>query len=231
MNTGNFGSAINYVPHPSCQIPKLGEILATHLGCKNDGVFVEVGAFDGESVSNTSFLADLGWRGVYIEPVPAFAAACRNRHRTNAKVSVVECAVGAQEQLTRLKIGGVLTTGDVHMAHAYSQIDWARSLQSNFIIEVPQLRLETVLRKENVPHRFDLLVVDVEGGEENVFNSFSLSDWRPRMLIVELEDMHPSFRGYPTIVERAKRLRANILKQRYKQIYQDEVNTIFGGLN
>jgi FkbM family methyltransferase len=227
MSTSSFGSAINYLPDASCQIPNLGEILGTYLGYKCDGIFVEVGAFDGQSVSNSSFVADLGWRGVYIEPVPAFAEACRNRHRGNAKVSVVQCAVGALERLTRLKVGGVLTTADADMAYAYNQIDWARNLQSNVIIEVPQVRLETILRKENIPPRFDLLIVDVEGGEENVFDSFSLSGWRPRMLIVELEDTHPSFRGYPSIVERAKRLRANILKQQYKQIFQNEINTIF----
>ena len=45
------------------------------------GTFVEIGAYDGESFSNTSFLADLGWNGLYVEPVPKFAALCRARHR------------------------------------------------------------------------------------------------------------------------------------------------------
>jgi hypothetical protein len=43
-------------------------------------IFVEIAAFDGETVSNTSFLADL-WlaRDLYIEPVPGYAAACSQR--------------------------------------------------------------------------------------------------------------------------------------------------------
>jgi hypothetical protein len=49
-----------YEPHDSCQVPELGKILAAHLGLKRDDVLVEVGAFDGESYSNTSFLTDVG---------------------------------------------------------------------------------------------------------------------------------------------------------------------------
>src|SRR5216683_8405461 len=130
MGTDQPQVAVAYRPHPSCQIPNLGELLANYFGRKTDGTFVEVGAFDGETCSNTSFLADLGWRGVYVEPVPSYAAACRNRHRANADVSVVPCAVGAAEQPITLSIGHVLTTGDAAMASAYRQIDWARGLQS-----------------------------------------------------------------------------------------------------
>jgi hypothetical protein len=45
----------------SCQIPDLRERYES-LGLNpHTGYFLEVGAFDGESFSNTSFLADQGW--------------------------------------------------------------------------------------------------------------------------------------------------------------------------
>ena len=220
------GGAIEYRPHPSCQIPGLGALLAEHLGLKRDGCFVEVGAFDGEFCSNTSFLADLGWRGVFIEPVPPFAAACRARHRGN-DVTVFECAIGAVEQPVTLSIGHVLTTADTQMAQAYGEIDWARGLQSGHHLTVPQRRLESVLKEAKVKRHPELLVVDVEGGEEGVFDSFDLGWWRPSLLIVELEDKHASFQRFPAIVERARRLRARLLAQGYAQVYEDDVNTIF----
>src|ERR1700730_3391604 len=193
MSSDQSQVTVSYRPHPSCQIPILGEILENRFGVRRDGTFVEVGAFDGETCSNTSFLADFGWRGLYMEPVPSYAEACRKRHYTNAKVSVVQSAVGATEQPITLMIGHVLTTGDAAMANAYRQISWARGLQSNQHIVVPQLRLETILQKERIPRGFEVLVIDVEGGEESVFNSFDLADWRPKMLIVELVDEHPDF--------------------------------------
>ena len=90
-----------------------------------------------------------------------------------------------------------------------------------------QVPLATVLRAAGMPKRFDLLVVDVEGGEEGVFNSFSLDDWRPRMMIVELEDEHPSFQQFPAIVARARALRARLQAAGYDEVFSDHVNTVF----
>lgn len=75
----------------TCQIPffkSLPELLTFVFGYKTDGVFVEVGAYDGESFSNTSGLADIGWTGHYLEPIPAYAAACAARHAGNPRVTV-----------------------------------------------------------------------------------------------------------------------------------------------
>jgi len=47
----------------TCQIPELDKIYSKYFGKDTNRVFVEVGAFDGESVSNTSCLADAGWKG------------------------------------------------------------------------------------------------------------------------------------------------------------------------
>ena len=222
-----MGSPIQYLPHASCQIPDLAEILEDKFGLRADGMFVEVGAFDGQTCSNTSFLADLGWHGLYIEPVPAFAEMCAARHRGNAGVQVANCAIGETEKLIELHIGSVLTTADPAMKAAYGQIDWAQSLLQGRTIPVKQVPLATVLRAAGMPKRFDLLVVDVEGGEEGVFNSFSLDDWRPRMMIVELEDEHPSFQQFPAIVARARALRARLQAAGYDEVFSDHVNTVF----
>lgn len=61
-----------YRPPINCQIPHCAAIFEELFGLKRDGFFVEAGAYDGESFSNTSFLADIGWRGVYVEPVVEF---------------------------------------------------------------------------------------------------------------------------------------------------------------
>lgn len=202
-------------------------MLAERLGRKTNGIFVEVGAFDGEICSNTSFLADLGWRGVYVEPVAEYAAACGARHRRNPGVSVLQCAVGAAEQMITLHVGHVLTTADAEMAKAYGQIEWAREFHKGETVSVRQVRLESILRSEGIPVGFDLLVVDVEGGEEGVFMSFELAIWKPRMVIVELEDGEPSFQQFPAITARAARVRDLVARQGYSAIYRDTINTIF----
>ena len=44
------------------------------------------------------------------------------------------------------------------------------------------------MERLEVPKNFDLLVVDVEGKESEIFQTFELNEWKPKMIIVELED-------------------------------------------
>jgi len=56
----------------SCQISDLGNIFDKYFDINKKGVFVDVGAYDGLTHSNTIGLAAMGWRGICIEPVPLF---------------------------------------------------------------------------------------------------------------------------------------------------------------
>jgi hypothetical protein len=89
------------------------------------------------------------------------------------------------------------------------------------------LRLETVLNRYNIKPRFDLLCVDVEGQEYDVFNSFDLEYWKPKMIIVELEDDHLSFQQYEDYIVDVKNLREKIENSGYTEIYRDKINTVF----
>jgi FkbM family methyltransferase len=221
-----------YQPSATCQIPRLGEFYEAIFGQRADGTFVEVGAFDGDTYSNTSCLADLGWRGLYVEPVPQWAEVCRWRHRDNPRVTVLECAVDAAPG--RLPI---------HVAHSFSSfhadaIERSKEVFRNLrpdealvpletvftdqVVSVDVLRLETLLRQQNIAPGFEVLVVDVEGHEPAVFDSFDLAAWRPTLVIVELMDRHPRYSG-----SGLAELRAKILACGYEHLHVDEVNTVF----
>ena len=100
-----------YRPAPTCQIARLAELYEAVFGQRADGTFVEVGAFDGDTYSNTSCLADLGWRGLYIEPIERSWRQCVERHRRNARVSVLNAAIGPTETTIRMWDSGATSTG------------------------------------------------------------------------------------------------------------------------
>jgi hypothetical protein len=84
----------------TCQIPffkSVSDIYTFVFGYRTAGLFVEVGAYDGESFSNTSCLADVGWAGHYVEPIPKYAAVCAARHAGNAGVRVHTACVGERD--------------------------------------------------------------------------------------------------------------------------------------
>jgi FkbM family methyltransferase len=220
-----------FYPQPHlCQIPVLGALYEQLFGQRADGCFVEVGAFDGETYGNTAGLADLGWTGLYVEPVPAAFEQCCRRHAANSRVKVLNCAIGASDGTAALWVAREFSSMvRDHIDHGVAQgwmppIDYER-------IEVPQLRLAAALGQAGIAPGFDLLVVDVEGAEEQVFAAFDLEHWRPRAMIVELAGFDPS--GRPPVepvapaVAAAHRLRALIGASGYETIYADYTNTLF----
>ncbi len=94
-------------------------------------------------------------------------------------------------------------------------------------IEVAQMRLDRALAEAGIEPGFELLVVDVEGMEEAVFDSFDIARWRPHCLIVELVDASTMFAGQARIVESSRRLRAALTAHGYAEVYRDLGNTVF----
>ena len=210
----------------TCQIKDLASIYSEYFKQSSAGVFVEVGAYDGETCSNTSCLADLGWRGVYVEPVLDFFNRCKARHSHNTNITAINCSVGTTEGEINLYVGDMITTTSLEQVHRYSEIDWAQHITFNQS-KCIQTTLENILINNNITPNFDLLVIDVEGKENEVLHSFNLKKWSPKMLIVELEDNHPSFTKYSSHIEDHRNARNYIIQAGYYEIYRDYINTIF----
>src|SRR5260370_22486366 len=76
---------------------------------KRDGIFVDVGAYDGVALSNTYYFEkELGWSGLCVEPNPvAYKGLIQNR-----KCGAINCGVGARDDsLEFLKLPGELDLG------------------------------------------------------------------------------------------------------------------------
>jgi FkbM family methyltransferase len=218
----------------TCQIQHLGRLYEAVFGRRTDGTFVEIGAFDGERYSNTSCLADVGWRGLYVEPVPLHVALCRERHRGNPDVHVLECAIGATPGRRSLQLAQLFSSFHADTIETSKELfrslgaDQARvpfeAIFTGETLMVEVRRLDAVLTEHGIAPGFEVLVVDVEGHETEVFDSFDLRTWSPRLVIVELLDLHGRYGKAGT--EMAA-LRARILSQGYEHLHVDEANTVF----
>lgn len=191
---------------------------------RREGVFVEVGAYDGEYVSNTSGLADLGWTGYYIEPVPQYFRKCRKRHRRNQNITVTNLAIGDTQEIKHIYVGGPLSTLDPQMVELFQSLKWAKGHHKGKKVVVTQITLEDYLNDHGIKPGFELLSVDVEGYECNVFRTFDLSRWQPQMVVIELHDENDE---YQQIRERCIKLRDYFKDHGYQRIYKDKSNSIF----
>lgn len=202
---------------PSCQIPGLNKIYDKYFPGLTAGVFVEVGANDGYSWSNTWGLAETGWKGLYYEPVPEFAQACKIRHQRN-NVEVIQACVGEFCGETELYTGLGFTTSSFV---AQNNIFYYANSLDKYIIS-PAVSLNKSLEYHDIPNNFELLVVDVDGDETGVLKGLDLETWQPRMIIIETSKDHPdqSWRFNCLPIE-------NMLTPYYDEIYHDHINSIF----
>jgi FkbM family methyltransferase len=209
----------------TCQIPDLHAVYEKYFGRRTDGCFVEVGAFDGEYVSNTSGLADKGWKGFYIEPVPAHAEKCRARHAKNPNVTVTRMAIGAVPDTVEISVAGPLSTINESAKQNFRQLNWAKGyFDGEQKVSVRQLPLHDFLVQQGVKPGFELLVVDVEGYEWEVFRNFDIEAWHPQMVIVELHDQNDD---YLLLRQECNNLVRYFSDHRYKPVFKDSSNTIY----
>jgi FkbM family methyltransferase len=208
----------------TCQISRLADLYEVFLGFKTNGSFVEVGAFDGDYVSNTSGLADIGWRGIYIEPVTQFAQKCAARHAHNAGIEVLHCAAGEDEREIQINIGGPLSTINPTMVEKFNNLPWAQGYHQGIVESIKQYPLDIILRSRNFQKSFDVLSIDVEGYEWNVLSTFPIQQWKPKIVIIELHDTNPEYKeewASNNLV--SEYMRCN----RYDIIYKDFSNTVY----
>ena len=85
------------------------------------------------------------------------------------------------------------------------------------------MTLNEALTQGRIPQGFDLLVVDVEGHENDVFAGFDIKTWQPRMMIVELTDTHDAIHS---LKRKHGELYQDLLRGDYVPVYKDAINTV-----
>jgi FkbM family methyltransferase len=151
-------------------------------GRRLEGFYVEVGAFDGYSLSATYALDCMGWDGVLIEPIPERYEECVRR-RPNARVVHAALAGPGSSGTTQFYItedmyGGMLSYLDPSSAHG-------KGMQSakKRAVTVPLTTMNAVLAGH--AGEIEAMVVDVEGGEVALLQGFDLLKFRPKLILVE----------------------------------------------
>jgi len=214
----------------TCQITGLDTIYKHYFNNKKDGVFVEIGAFDGETHSNTSGLADAGWQGVYIEPVKKYAAQCLERHMHN-DVVVWCCAAAEKASVQRIEIAGELSTsidnprGMYKAAGLADLYDHENKHKVTYAAGIP---LDVILDASGIEHdNFDLLVLDCEGMEWPILKSYNINKHSPGMVIVEMHEKSEEWQAIESIKADTVAINEYMDKADYVKIHSDEINTIF----
>lgn len=159
----------------------------------NNGFFIEAGANDGISQSNTlMYEKKYGWTGLLIEPSSIKYEECK-KNRPNC---LVENFALVSECYTDETIYGDFShtntssslCGQVTKKEDYFDEDLVYNLdlknKNSSIVDVPCTTLNKLLKKHNIKN-IDFFSLDVEGYEIEVLNGFDLNYYRPKYFLIE----------------------------------------------
>jgi FkbM family methyltransferase len=145
-----------------------------------NGFYIDVGAWSPDIDSVTKAFYENGWRGINIEPNPAFndQLIYRRPRDTNLKVAIGN-AEGAL-MMNFLENPGLSTLDDA-IAERHKAAGWAATRQ-----EV-QIRTLSAICRDHVPkgQAVHFLKVDVEGFEEAALRGNDWATCRPWIIVVE----------------------------------------------
>lgn len=165
--------------------------LLDYIGYQN-GFFIEAGANDGITQSNTYLLErDYNWTGLLVEPNQHKANECKS----NRKNSIVEnYALVSKNYQGDVIEGDFSNDTDQHLlSMVLDQGDWVdehlmneknRKKYTSPIVSVPAITLTELLIKHNV-EKIDLFSLDVEGYEISVLNGLDFNLFSPEYILVE----------------------------------------------
>lgn len=151
---------------------------------KTGGFFVDVGAYDGVTNSNSYYFEkNLGWKGICIEPNPQSfekLKQCREAECVNVAISATEgtvdfmqCFGGWKEQLS------CIYDENTPKEH----LEDIEKYQGGYeLIKVPSKPLNAVL---NEKQPIDLLSIDAEGFELTILQSIDLNKYDIKVLCLE----------------------------------------------
>jgi FkbM family methyltransferase len=153
---------------------------------KRNGVFVDIGAYDGEKFSNTLFFERfMGWRGLCIEPLPsAFEKLVTRRKAICRQVCVadfagesefIEAAAGIDESM----LSGLPRYFDPRHVDRLKRVATATAKHTVEVRQLSSLLLEHDLLA------VDYCSIDTEGSELSILSDLDFSKFAISVLTVE----------------------------------------------
>jgi FkbM family methyltransferase len=149
------------------------------------GSFIDIGANDGVTFSNTRALAERGWKGVLIEPSPKAYAKLKEVYNGHKGFYLYQYALGSHNGKAMLQESGPLcSASDVGLVSTFHshEMDRFKSTVQYEPAEVKVFKWKTFLNRLTIKE-FDLISMDCEGSELDILPDMDLSS--VKVIVIE----------------------------------------------
>ena len=173
----------------------------------NNGYFVELGANDGISQSNSYYFEKYrGWKGVLVEPIPHNYLKCLKNRSKKTQVFCNACvSFDYKEKFVEIVYSNLMSTSlgletDISNSknHALLGKQFLEEDEDNFNFGAIANQLNNILSKANAPKQIDFLSLDIEGAEIEVLKGINHNEYRFKFICIESRDIQ-KINNYLTI--------------------------------
>ena len=150
-------------------------------GFKKGGYFVEFGATNGKSLSNSYLLEkEFSWQGIVAEPAKNWHEALRENRNCNIETDCVWIKTGKMLDFVEAD------SGELSTLEAYKDQDhFAKKRNNSQGYQVKTISLIDLLNKYDAPDVIDYLSIDTEGSEFDILNAFDFEKYRINVITCE----------------------------------------------
>ena len=179
-----------YIPYSHSQLAQDLFAICNSAEQNSSGFFVEFGATDGISMSNTFLLEKmLGWRGILAEPARVWH---QDLHRNRSSIIDTRCVFpesGSKIPFLEVFQGdGTAASPELSSIKSFAENrDWASRARKNNSIEylVETISLNDLLDHHDAPKVIDYMSIDTEGSEYEILKHFDFGARKILFLTVE----------------------------------------------
>jgi FkbM family methyltransferase len=176
-----FEKILELIPKSKAQLRQ--DIMALkENGFKREGFFVEFGATDGISLSNTYMLeTEFSWKGILAEPARIWHDSLRE-NRPNAKIDT-SCVW----RVSNIEIDfREVYQPELSTVSSFSSLDHlGKARKTGKTYKVRSISLVDLLEKHNAPEYIDYLSIDTEGTEFEILREFNFQKYSFGVISVE----------------------------------------------
>ena len=159
----------------------------------NNGYFIELGANDGVSQSNTLFLERYkNWSGLLVEPIKSKFLECKkNRSMQNYIFNNACVSFGYKKKFVKMIYLNLMTTcfdleNDINLSkHIKANRKFLKNNEKTPHFYAKAITLNKLLKRSLAPKVIDFMSIDVEGTEIEVLKGIDFSLYNFKYILVE----------------------------------------------
>lgn len=157
----------------------VAQYISRHVTDRNR-FFVEFGATDGVTLSNSYFLEADGWEGILVEPDVNWHSELDKNRKGKIDKRCVYSDSGLEVEFINSDIGE-LSAVKIHA----NNDGWGMTRHKGKTSIVKTVSLENLLLENEAPRVIDYLSIDTEGSEYEIIKNFNFHNWEIIFITIE----------------------------------------------